>query len=560
MAPSTSYLQGQGKRATPQSAPIPHTDQVPNSAGGFAWRIDDWARLSRFLILGSEGGSFYASERRLTTENVGALRRCIAADGVATVDMIVAVSTAGRAPSNTEAIFALALCSASPDVATRTRALNALPEVCRTGTHMFQFLGFVEGERGWGRSLRRGVGAWYAQMPADRLAYQMVKYQEREGWRHRDALRLAHPARVVSSHNPTVDVSDAHAALFDWVKRDDRARIELPETAPEALRAYSAAQNAATPKDTVKLIEQFGGALPREAIKSEHLSTPEVWGALVDAGMPMMALVRNLATLTRVGVLKPLDARVSTVTAQLTDAAALQKARVHPFAVLMALATYRAGQGLRGSTTWQPIDQIIDALDAAFYMAFDNVEATGKRWLLGLDVSSSMGHTIKNSFLSCRDGSAAMAMVTARAESNYHSVAFTSGGWKPTGHRGTHWGGGVEPFSLSPRQRLDDVVRKMGEMHFGGTDCSLPMLYAIQEGLEVDAFVIYTDHETWFGDVHPAQALSAYREKSGIPAKLIVVGMEGSEFSIADPSDAGMLDVVGFDAAAPAVMADFARG
>jgi 60 kDa SS-A/Ro ribonucleoprotein len=47
--------------------------------------------------------------------------------------------------------------------------------------------------------------------------------------------------------------------------------------------------------------------------------------------------------------------------------------------------------------------------------------------------------------------------------------------------------------------------------------------------------------------------------KTGIPAKLIVAGMTSTGFSIADPDDGGMLDVVGFDRAAPAVMADFAR-
>jgi 60 kDa SS-A/Ro ribonucleoprotein len=46
--------------------------------------------------------------------------------------------------------------------------------------------------------------------------------------------------------------------------------------------------------------------------------------------------------------------------------------------------------------------------------------------------------------------------------------------------------------------------------------------------------------------------------KTGISAKLIVVGMVSNGFSIADPADAGMLDVVGFDTAAPAFMADFA--
>ena len=55
------------------------------------------------------------------------------------------------------------------------------------------------------------------------------------------------------------------------------------------------------------------------------------------------------------------------------------------------------------------------------------------------------------------------------------------------------------------------------------------------------------------------QALRHYRERTGIAAKLVVVGLVSSGFSIADPADAGMLDVVGFDAAAPAVIADFVR-
>ena len=48
------------------------------------------------------------------------------------------------------------------DEATRRAALEALPRVCRISTHLFQFATFVEGFRGWGRSLRRAVGGWYA--------------------------------------------------------------------------------------------------------------------------------------------------------------------------------------------------------------------------------------------------------------------------------------------------------------------------------------------------------------------------------------------------------------
>jgi 60 kDa SS-A/Ro ribonucleoprotein len=83
------------------------------------------------------------------------------------------------------------------------------------------------------------------------------------------------------------------------------------------------------------------------------------------------------------------------------------------------------------------------------------------------------------------------------------------------------------------------------------------MLWALEQRVAVDTFVVYTDSETWFGQVHPAEALRRYRERMGIAAKLIVVGMLANNFTIADPNDGGMLDVVGFDTAAPQVMRDF---
>jgi 60 kDa SS-A/Ro ribonucleoprotein len=83
------------------------------------------------------------------------------------------------------------------------------------------------------------------------------------------------------------------------------------------------------------------------------------------------------------------------------------------------------------------------------------------------------------------------------------------------------------------------------------------MLYALQRGLEVDAFVIYTDSETWAGAVHPSAALRRYREATGIAARLVVVGLTSTGFTIADPKDPGRLDVVGFDSTAPALIGDF---
>jgi 60 kDa SS-A/Ro ribonucleoprotein len=86
------------------------------------------------------------------------------------------------------------------------------------------------------------------------------------------------------------------------------------------------------------------------------------------------------------------------------------------------------------------------------------------------------------------------------------------------------------------------------------------MTWALENKIQVDTFVVLTDNETWAGNIQPVQALEKYRQATGIGAKLIVVGMTSSGFTIADPNDAGMLDVVGFDGATPALMAKFAKG
>jgi 60 kDa SS-A/Ro ribonucleoprotein len=552
-----SYLKRIRSRRPPQWAPIAGAGQVPNSAGGFAWALDDWARLRRFLVLGSEGGSYYASELNLTRENAEAVERCLAADGPRAVDEIVRVSDEGRAPKNDPALFALAMAAGLGDEPTRKAALDALPKVARTGTHLFQFVTFVEGFRGWGRSLRRAVGGWYAARPVEEVAYQAVKYRQREGVTHRDVLRLAHPGGKVSAGNPTLDVSDEHARLFEWIVRGGES-----DGLPRAVEGFVMAQHAESPLETAKLVGDYG--LPREALVSEHLTSPGVWDALL-ASMPMTAMIRNLATMTRVGVLAPGSEGVSTVVERLGDAERIRKARVHPIALLAALRTYQAGHGARGQNTWNPVREVVDALDAAFYVAFGNVEPTGKRLLLALDVSGSMtsGWVAGVPALTPRDASAALALVTAATEERYEVVGFFAGrgGWKSKSTSQWGWGEqGLTPLSISPRQRLDDAVKTVNGLPFGGTDCALPMLYALAKRREIDTFVIYTDSETWAGNVHPAQALHDYRAASGIDARLVVVGMVSNGFSIADPTDPGMLDVVGFDTATPQLISDFARG
>lgn len=514
---------------SPVSGPPPEKGQVPNSGGGHAFVLEPFAALDRFLILGSESGTYYASARALTQDNALRTIALIRSDGEAVVRRIVEISVSGRAPKNDPAIFALALAATHGDDATRAAALAAVPTVCRTGTHLFGFAEAVDGMRGWGRGLRRAVGSWYVGKTPEDLEHGMVKYARRGGWSHRDLLRLAHP----------VPPSDRHRDLFRWAAKGGDA----PEGALRIAAAERIKDPALTGAEVAAVVREV--RLPREALPSERLTDPVVWDALL-AEMPLTAMVRNLATMTRVGLLTPGSEATRRVVSVLADRDRIRRARLHPLAILLAARTYASGRGLRSKETWAPVPEIVTALDEAFVLSFDAVEPAGKRWLLGIDVSASMGgQMVAGSSLTAAEAAAALAMVALRTEASAVPMAFCTD---------------FVPLPLTPGQRLDDVLRATRDLSFGGTDCALPMLWARRAKLEVDVFAVFTDNETWAGQVSPVRALRDYREATGIPARLVVYGLTATEFTIADPADAGMLDVVGLDAAAPAVVADWARG
>lgn len=513
-------------RTTPQNEPA-DSRQVPNSAGGHTFQLDDRARLRRFLTLGVDGGTYYASPRELALDNAQVLARMAAADPVGLVEAIVEVSEGGIAPKQGPALFALAYATSVADAA--PLALAALPRVARTGTHLFTFARYVEQFRGWGRGLRRAVGNWYLDKGADALAYQAVKYRQREGWSHRDLLRLSHPATAVPELRST----------FEWI-----TRAAVDDHTPALIRGFVEAQAATDVASWTELIRRHH--LTWEMLPDQALKETAVWDALLDVGIPQTALLRQLPRLTRLGMLPGLGGRTDEVCAQLTDPQRLRRARVHPVAILAAARTYTAGRSFRGTATWEPTAKVSDALDAAFYAAFGQVTPAGKRTLIGLDVSGSMTWGgLAGTPLSPREASAALSLVQLATEPAVQVMAFQDL---------------FVPLDISPKQRLDDVLRRVEDLPLGTTDCAQPMLYAEKRNLMVDTFIVYTDNETWSGKIHPHQALRQYRERTGIDAKLIVVGMTATEFTIADPEDPGMLDVAGFDLSVPNLISEFSRG
>jgi 60 kDa SS-A/Ro ribonucleoprotein len=521
---------------TPQSEPIlgRESEMVKNQAGGWVFALDPWKCLTRFLVLGAEGGSYYAAQREMVLDNAGALLHCLADDGPRVVKLIADIDSANRAPKRNTLLFGLGVALALGDQATKDAVVGFIPQIVRTASDLFEFLSIQRDLRGslGARSIRRVISAWYNNKPPEMLAYQMAKYRARSGFSHQDALRVGHPKPETKAHD----------ALYRWAVRDG---VAVPDGEfARILRGFEHVQRLDDPGNVATAIAEWG--LTWEMVRSDHLASPEVWEALLP-NMPYRAMIRNLGRMSSIGLIKPLSKAAKLAAERIADAETMKRAHIHPIAVLSALLTYRQGHGVRGQLQWKQAPAVVDALEAAFEASFGNIEPTGLRYYYGLDVSSSMGWGfiagVPN--LTPAMGTAALAMIAARTESQYVFRGFCDV---------------LRDIPITAKTSIYDAVSITKGLTFGGTDCALPMIDAAKRGLEVDVFVTLTDDQTWCGRVHPTVALREYRQASGIDAKNIVVGMTATDFTIADPEDAGSLDVVGFDTAVPEIMRSFALG
>ena len=270
-------------------------DQVRNNAGGFGFQVTDLDRLKRFLVLGTEGGTYYAGEKELGLQNVKCIASLInAGRGKEVVDVVKQYSVEGRCAKQTTIVYALALCAryhdgnhASLYTATRKEAYNALSAICRIPTDLFHFVQFcedvskaVDKKTGWGRAHRKAIAKWYMEKKGERLAYLVTKYKQRDGWSHKDLLRLSHP-------KPT-DEKKGHSAVFKYILRGypDVERFikrlgengfsmdhDLSETI-RMLKATNDAMNAKDEEEILKLIQEH--KLVREHLPTKFLSSKQV--------------------------------------------------------------------------------------------------------------------------------------------------------------------------------------------------------------------------------------------------------------------------------------------
>ncbi|VDI51834.1 Hypothetical predicted protein [Mytilus galloprovincialis] len=271
-------------------------------------------RLRRFLIYGRDDGRYFVNERRVNvvrdfSQHSRIIDRMISeGKGLEVVGLIKEVSMCGQAPKQGPLLYALAVCARCNDGPTKRAALRCLTEICRTPTHLFQFVKFTstqrEGSRGWGRAQRKAVSEWYNQAAFQNNPKKLLrlgtKYKKRHGYTHRDLIRLAH-VKPKTNHIEFV-IQYIVKGMYNSSNFDDSDGLirEAGQFIKGVEQAKECKGNAIN--HLISLIRRYN--LTREHIPTNLLNSPDVWRALMYE-MPMHALVRNLGRISKHELLHP---------------------------------------------------------------------------------------------------------------------------------------------------------------------------------------------------------------------------------------------------------------
>lgn len=500
---------------------------LTNNAGTKVFAIGDKEKLERFLMIGTFGGTYYASEQKLTDEATATLIQMIETSPSIVLDLTAKFVREKRLLKLDTALYVLALLVTYGSQQTKNEAYKLVGPFCKTATHLFTFMSMCKDIRGWSKGLCNAVAKWYTSKTEDQLVYQWLKYGNRAGFTHRDAIRLSHPVPVNKRQN---------TIFHNMVGRNDLLLDNTQFCAYTEVQKYKEHKHSTA--DIIECIQS--GKLTWEMVPTELLNEKPILLQLT-SNMPLMALIRNLNRITNADIFARATAQSGAILTRLTDAKEVEESGIHPIFVLNAIKTYAQGHGDLGSLTWSPNQRVLDALNTTFELAFKNIETTNQRVLVAVDKSGSMNHNATGTKMTCTQLAGAMALTNLKSMNNATVITFDTQ---------------YQEVQFGARTSYDDVLAKLG--HGGGTDCGQAFKYALDKKLDLDAIIIYTDSETWAGSQTSHDLLAEYRRRYNKNVKVIEVAMVANQFSNY-PSGRDVLRVVGYDSNVPELIAKFIK-
>jgi 60 kDa SS-A/Ro ribonucleoprotein len=562
--------------------------------------------ILRLLILGSSENKYDPRNKGLSVDNIKYIKTQITSGhGEEICNIVRDVYKEGRAPKQDATMMVIGLICRAEDVNIRKMGLQLL-ENFKTISHLYSWKKFhasIENHatgqksKGFGRAVKRQINDWilsYRGKPQD-LAYQITKYMAREGWSFKNILQCTHVKTGTGDDRIFEEKEGTQPKHKSKVNKNTSPPTELDLVLRYAVNGYEAMVKLARPNLlTTKVYEYLTGVhtamkmsmihnkdllieliythkLTREQIPTWGLVDKEVLSALLmnknktRVAMPLTALLRNLGNLTIHDVLNENDkTTLDLVIKHLLHPNTIKFSKIHPVSVLTAWFTYRNGIGNRGHNSWYPVLDIVQTLEKMFYLSFSNVEPTGKRICFLIDGSGSMGAQSSCEGITCAESAALLAMIFTRCETtseispDHSFYIFTSNSSKYNYNNSTT---GLTDVSdvIDADADFNKVLGACQRSDWGTTDISIGILEALKYKRKYDAFVVITDNDVNSG-IKPSEAMKHYRVGMKMPnTKLAVVATLGTDYTIADPNDPLMMDMVGFDSHGPKILQDFIR-
>lgn len=436
--------------------PIPNTK---NEEGFPAYSRSPEEQYLQMLLTNTLGSTFYATAGELLVGSNKIHEEMVAKDPEFAAKAIVYARKYGY--MRTQPIFGLVKLSK----VNLKLFKQAFSGVILTPADLQDFFVILKGEgRGHGgRGIKSAVAAWLNENLSE---YWAIKYNGRgRGYSLSDIVRLVHPR------------SESKNALYRYLVHG-----EVDENLKQIAK-FEELKVTQIPKEQVRLIQD--GKLPHEVVTGSAKMTPELWSALVPV-MPTFALLRNLATLDRAGVL---DDHRDFITARLNDPEALKKSKILPFRFLNA---YYALE----EKPW-----VQDVLRQSVELTFENLPKIPGRTAIFLDISGSM---YGGNFWGRDDDLGVAPIKTASV------VAFAL--FKKTGGKGPLWLFNNHVYDAKP-SLYDSILTQAEKIHpSGGTSSDAPFRALTDRNEKVDNIIMITDEQQNLGS--PVyRELKSYKKK-----------------------------------------------
>lgn len=487
---------------------LPRADTI-NQAGGSAYAYGPEAKLAQLAVTGTLADGFYAHAETQLADVVLAAKD-VDPEWVA---KCAVYSRQSGAMKDMPALLAAYLTMADPDLSVRVfkrvidngRMLRTFVQIMRSGQ---------VGRASLGSRHKRLVREWLETATMAQLMQAATGSDPSLA----DIVKMVHPAPATAERR----------AFYGWLigKPYDVAAL------PAEIAAFEAWKRS--PEGELPPV-------PFEWLTAFPLA-PEQWGAL-SSRMGWQALRMNLNTLARHGAFG-VDGVTEAVAARLVDPAAIARARVMPYQLMVALEQVSSSVPLA----------VQAALESALETALANVPRLEGAVVVCPDVSGSMsapatgyrkGATSK---VRCIDIAALVAAAVLRQNSKARVLPFECG---------------VVDLKLDPQARVAVNAAKLAAVGGGGTNVSAPLALLNRERARVDTVVIVSDNESWV-DARRQGATATMNEWNKLKArnpgaKLICIDIQ--PYGTTQAKDrADIMNVGGFTDAVFDAVARFANG